>query len=47
MPETKFQPKSSHEAMVMRADYGVVGEKGPAGNNTRAVNYESLLNKSH
>lgn len=47
MPATKFRPESSHEATVMRYDCGLVEEKGPAGNSTSAVNYESLLNRSH
>lgn len=29
MPATKFKPKNSHEAMVMRYDYSLVGEKKP------------------
>lgn len=27
MPAMKFKPKHSHEAMVMRYDYGSVGDK--------------------
>lgn len=43
---TKFRPESSHEATIMRYDCGR-RKKSPIRNRASAVNYESLLNRSH